>query len=387
VLFGAGQAFGQAVGVVASEDVGTKGKLRLFGFGGNISVYDSTGITGPAESYSNQLSFFFSPTWHIGKALLKDTWFNKMSMGARLVVSGELSGNDPSFRGQLYSSTSLFTPGAGGLPDDLNPGFNGVVRGAPANQINGTERIWTVSDLWYNVDLPSVYKIPVLGVGISANLRAVIPTSQLSRNNGLLFGLSPSLSLSRAWFKGKFSVAYIARFTKFWFDSAYPKYNAISDTVNVNGRQETTYQPSTTGAVNREWSVWNALNVNYNPTDKLSISALFLLIHTFGYPNSTNCTVPGVPTANLCTDGQAVGDVVGPGQRVQVDSSWFQFSVGYDVLPWLNLGVGLSTFQNVRNNGLGFANPFLRTTPTVNATTIYAGPSINFETLYSSLVK
>jgi hypothetical protein len=81
--------------------------------------------------------------------------------------------------------------------------------------------------------------------------------------------------------------------------------------------------------------------------------------------------VAGVAGANLCSDGQAVGDVIGPGQRAQRDSSWFLGEISYKFLPWFTGGFGVSTYQPIRKEGLGLANPFFRTIPTANVTTLY----------------
>jgi hypothetical protein len=398
LLFGSGQALAQkaesnrnqkgtaAVGVVSSDDLNTeKGSLPLYGFGGSLSFYDSSGITGPnGDSYENSVAFYIEPIWHVGKLFWKNTFFEKMSIGARLLVSTEITGNEAGYRGQQFNSPQLFDAG---VPGAILVNQNATASSVPGQQISGTGRIWTTSDLWLNVDHPQLYTIPVVDVKIGGNLRGIFPTSLLSRDVGLQGGISPAVSFGRSFFKKRLTVGYTFRFIKYFFENTTQNYNAINQPVVVNGQQVTPYQPSTTGVLNPEWAVWHALNAKVQITKKLDISATYLFISNFTYPNSTNCTVQGVPGANLCTDGQAVGDVIGPGQRAQRDAQWFLGSINYDFLDWLSAGIGISTYQPLRKEGLGIANPFLRTVATANLTTIFAGGTFTFEKFYTHVIK
>ena len=114
------------------------------------------------------------------------------------------------------------------------------------------------------------------------------------------------------------------------------------------------WRPPTTGRANPNYGFVHFLSLGIDLPRGFSIEADWFLFNVFAHA-LPGCSVDGVPAADLCADGAALGDARNPAQR---DSEWFLLEADWKPVSWGTIGVGLSTFQPVRHPDGGIANPF-----------------------------
>src|SRR5205823_2397292 len=98
----------------------------------------------------------------------------------------------------------------------------------------------------------------------------------------------------------------------------------------VNGQSVDPWRPPHTGRLNPDYGFVHFFGVGLDLPKGFSIEADYFLFNLYT-PELTQCGVPGVPTANLCTDGKLVGDARNPAQR---DSEWLFFEVDWKPVSW-----------------------------------------------------
>lgn len=366
--------FAAILTLLASSPALAGGKL------GAISLWEVSGITGGGESYQNQLALLLEPSlklgylWPSAPALLRP-----LKLGVELELSTELAGNDASFRGAQFASPSFLPGGAEAIA--INQA--GVAAQAQAGQIDGTGRRALLSDLWIGLSHPALYRIPWLELDLGGRLALTLPTSTPSLNAGLRAALSFGISLSRSFWK-RLELSWSLRHAQYFYRHPTADVAPLdAGFVEVNGRLEPLYQPQRSADLNPSFAFVNVFAATLELSKRFSLSASYTLTNTFTYALGA-ASVPGVPAADLCADGQALaaasgGSVVGCGGRAERDSHWFQLQLEIELWPALSLSLGLSTLQPLRHEGGAVSNPFLQTIPTANYTTLELGLSVDLE--------
>ncbi len=333
-------------------------KVPFYGLSFDFTINDGTGLNSVGQNYRNDLIFYFEPTWNVGARFFKKTWAKTFAIAARFSVTQELSGtDDSSFNGVSntgpHGTCSNITPSSnGGLVDPTTVGYCN-----PA----GNDRRADYSDVWLTFKLPKVYTIPKLAVSISPSLRFVLPTSQESRYQTLQIAMTPSVSLSRNFWKDRIHVGYGLGFTKNFHSQPIgqidPQTGGLAGTTGGNSFDGTVgtsisnfyNDPSRVGSV-------GGYNVNYQVTqsfsggivfnDKWSFDILYLLLNAYTYDPGCNYAVNG-QSYDLCQSGNAVAansgsslnrDTKGPNQV-------FWATLGYQPLDWLGVSLALITFS------------------------------------------
>ena len=348
---------------------------RFQGFDLAVSLTDSTGLSFAPGSYYNVLSLWLEPSFHLGRRLLPGTWWAPFAVSLRMPIDFELSSNDPRFRGPGFSSASLYaTPEA--IPiavvRDASLAAWGTTDGAVRNPVQ-------VGDLWLTVQHPKLFKVPALDVVVGASLRLVAPVSPQSRNTGLVTTTSLGVFLDRVL--GPLDVNYAGRFAKYFFTRTSPAIaSSLPDPV-INGQTTELWRPSSTGIPNPDYGYIHALGAAVQLPWGLSLGASYTLFHVKPLPLS-GCGVPDVPTADVCTDGPAVGPVA---QGTWRHDQAFQANLDWTGGP-VTLSLGLSTFRGLRAPDGTVAQPFVHVTRD-NATTLYLSVSTSAEELARALDK
>jgi len=349
----------------------------LRGFDLDVTLWSVSGIQGAEESYENQLSLYLQPAFNLGKQFFRGRWAEPISIRARLLVEGELAGNSASFRGSGFASPGLLRE----VPEQVAIAQSNGASATPFGRVEGPRRRVAISDLWLSVQHDRVVTIPKLGIDVAVGARVVLPTSLESRIAGLYVAPSLNLGLTRrVWW---LTFNYGLRATKYFYATKVNPIGAIDGgTVLVNGQPVTPDTLGSTGILNPEWSVVNSFSAVLSLPKGFSFELDYFLFNTFTY-QLDQCRVAGVPTADVCADGLALGDVRRPGPR---DSQWFLAELGYQPVSYLTLGLGLSTFGPVRKPDGSIANPFVRVSRD-NLTTVYLALSINAEALANAARK
>ncbi len=346
---------------------------------GSLGIWDISGVTGDSESYENQLVFVLSPRVKLGRIWSAAPMIlAPVSLSAELSLGVELAGNDGRFRGSNFSGPA----GTPGGAEAIAVNELGMVTGADSGQVDGTARRALLSDLWFGVSQPRLYRVPLLGVDVGAAVSLLLPTSAPSQNTGLHASLGGGVTLGRSFF-GRLDLGYSFRYSHYFYAHTTNDVRTLSGEVEINGRLEPVYQPNRGTALNPEFALINEFSLDLRLIAGLSLAASYSLVNTFTHALS-GVEISGAALADPCADAMAVaaaagGEVVACGDRAQRDSHWFQLHLTYQVLPMLGIKAGLSTMQPVRHEGGGISNPFVQNVPTANYTTLELGLRVGFE--------
>jgi hypothetical protein len=334
------------------------------GFDLELTLTETSGVVFLPEAYANQLGVAFAPRYALGERWFRGRWAQPLSLSAAFLLSHELTGNDPRFRGGRFPSAALFQK----EPDRL-----GLIEG----QVDGTGRRLAPEDLSFSLAHPKIYELLGGAVVAHAELKVVLPTSGPSLLSGLL--AAPSAALGARWTVGPVEVGYVLRGTQYFFSTPIAPIAPLMEPVIVNGQEVEPYRPSSSTSANPSFGLANALSVSAELPHRLSASVEYTLIHTV-LSALLGCAVEGVPTADLCRDGAELGYVQTRGQR---DSGAFAAEVGWRAQEGLALALGLSTFRPVRLPDGQLANPLWSLTRD-NATTVYLSATFGAAALLAS---
>lgn len=348
----------------------SEGKLHFSGLDLGLAVADNSGLYFHRESYYNVLSVELEPSFALGRvAAGKDSWWAELALSARLTLDFELSSSEPGFRGTTFTRSQLFN-----APEGI------ALAQAGAGTADGlARRPVRASDLQLQLSHGKLFIIPGLGVEVGGSVRAVAPVSTSSRNLGLITAPSAALSLGRSF--GPLEAGYDFRFTKYFYARTAPKVVGETDTFWLNGKQETTWRPDSTGVPNPDYGFIHGVSLALHLPKGFGLSASYLLFLTRPHPTQ-GCGVPGVPTANLCLDGVEVGAVDKAPWRME---QAFSASVDYDPGP-VALSLGLATMRPWRQADGKVAQPFVFINA-YNYTTVSLSLSTSPETLARFLDK
>lgn len=199
-------------------------------------------------------------------------------------------------------------------------------------------REWIVSDLLLDVSYsPTVLKIPVVDVKVLPNLRLTFPTSIVSRGQSMMLGLGPGFSLAREFslLKGKWlksvEVTYGFRATKYFHE--YATQQLDSETIcSLTNPENASCQH--TGDRNRSWRFSNFLEGKVLILEQLAFAVDLFFFNDLVYGlEAESVKVENGPTVEL-----------GESNVNHRASAWMIFDLSYDVLKWLSLSAGVSTY-------------------------------------------
>jgi len=307
------------------------GPLRLKGFDLEVSIASSSGVYFTREAYTNTLSLAFDPSFAIGRRFFEGRWLEALTLGVHLPVEIELTGADPRFRGRGFRTAGLIdTPEQAPIAEAQVPP-PGQISGAAADPV-------LLGDTWLGITHGKLFEIPRAKINFGAGLRAVLPTSAASRNAGLITAASVGIFADRAF--GPASVGYSVRPTKYFFTRSSPAIKPLNQPVLVNGQEIMPEVADSTGTFNPDWGIVHGLNAGVDLPADLSVSASYLLLHVAPLRPST-CLVDGVPLANTCDDGPAVGNL---NPNALSHDQWFTFELAWK--PKLaTVALGVSTYR------------------------------------------
>jgi hypothetical protein len=201
-------------------------------------------------------------------------------------------------------------------------------------------REWIVSDLMLDaVYSPSWMTIPKVDVAVSPSLRLGFPTSIASRGRSLMMTLSPGVAFRRSFklLKGRslqsVGLTYAFRAYKYFheYTTAQIDTNAICSLTNPDN-------PGClhSGTRNRSWRFGNTFEVRLQLLEKLSLTMDVMLFNDLLY---------GMGDRDVVLDDS--------GAEIELSSSdvnhraavWALIDVSYDLLDWLWLSAGVSTYH------------------------------------------
>ncbi len=355
-----------------SIEVKKEAPTRFYGFGLDFTMWDSTGLN--AVNYSNSMAFLFEPSWNLGKVFFPGTRFSRLAIAGRWLINREFAGYDEAQYSQ-YSNNgyavrcSNLTPSTNGGTVDPN-----AVNRCQYDSAYRTDQ----GDIWLTVKNPKIVTIPYAQININPSIRFVLPASAESRYQTMYFSMSPAIGANRSFFDGKLTVGYSFLFTKYFNQYTTPGQATdgapLRDTLVSNNLQFADIAPTnanfltdpshvgTIGGYNPNYGFMHIFAVDVAPTDKLSISALYLLIDTFAYAAQCQYTVNGQPY-DLCTAGDQVAQNSGSNiLRVgHKDSQVLWITVGYQVLDWLNINAAWINWAPQRKPDGSLRQPFIST--------------------------
>jgi hypothetical protein len=142
-----------------------------------------------------------------------------------------------------------------------------------------------MSDITLTLAASKFVTIPVLEIGVSANVALIGPVSKASHAKTMLFGLRPGLSLSRNFdVLAGINLGYSFAISKYFYEAttAQNEEAAISNCATTGGCEE--YQ--NTGLRNASWGLSNVFSLSIAFIEQLSLDASFGIKHSFLYEQS-----------------------------------------------------------------------------------------------------
>ncbi len=189
---------------------------------------------------------------------------------------------------------------------------------------------------------PKWMKIPFLDISVNPSFSIYLPTGTYSKRKSLLMTIAPGVALRRSFklLKGKFlkeiGLTYGFRFSKYLngYETA-----SLDSTGICGGSDIDPSQPScvSSGSRNVSYRIVNSFGFSLKVMEKLSVGATLFVINDMLYDIEGQDYEVGNGNPSV-----AIGD----SEINHRGSLWGIFSIDYDVLPWMSLSVGTSTFYN-----------------------------------------
>jgi len=147
-----------------------------------------------------------------------------------------------------------------------------------------------VQDLWLSVGASRLYRIPVVDIDVSTDLRVTLPTSKVSRARTLALALGPGLGLEREiplGSAGTLTVGYSARFSILLHQhtTAERETPLIPGCGLASGGCDSQLN---TGLRNSQLRLGQGLDVTYDPLDWLGFTVSYLHTVDWLYPIEGN---------------------------------------------------------------------------------------------------
>ncbi|MCC6746666.1 MAG: hypothetical protein IT371_03345 [Deltaproteobacteria bacterium] len=212
-------------------------------------------------------------------------------------------------------------------------------------------RQWVISDLLFDaVYEPKWMKIPLLDIKVTPSIRLSAPTSLVSQGRSLILGFTPGVNLKRGfdlrkgtWLK-KIELMYGLRVAKNFH--RYAQASVDSDRFGCVGVDRPECQHS--GLRNVNWRFTNMFSALLHVHPKLSFTASFSVMNDLLY---------GLPEQTVPTNGGVV--VTLPASEVNHKAAlWAVFDVSYEVMSWLSLSLGASTYHPQLAPDSSYYTPF-----------------------------
>ncbi len=201
-------------------------------------------------------------------------------------------------------------------------------------------------------------------IHVGADLRIAFPTSKTSRAATRLLAIGPGLSVSRAFPFG-FTVAYGGRYS-YRFHRYTTAQNESPSIACGNPLAAECAEFITTGKRNAHSDLTHGPSIAFNPIEKLSINATFLLTHLWLYPLSAAPAELGPIAAAVDTPVRSY--------------TTFDLSVTWQLFRPIALTVGALTFSpQINTSGTRYFPLFNRNT------TLYLDASFDIEAAVSGL--
>ena len=392
-----GRAVAQTSGLLVDENKRETPKFGGFHF--DLGIYDGSNLNNVGHNYSNALSFYFEPSWDVGRAFsaLRNGPLKNMQITGRFVLTAGLAGTED---GYFSGNTTSSPQGTCGNPGVSTNG--GVVDPGSVAYCNpsSAHRRADYSDTWLTLRLPSVYKIPKALISISPALRFIFPSSAESQYQTLLVSITPSLGLSRSFWKGHIRVGFSFGVNKSFHKDATAHYtggdNGTASTQGGNaydggtgsGLSNFYADPSrqaTVGGLNTNFSLLSVVSTGLQFNDKWSADLLYIVSNNYPYGQGCTATTQG-QDVNLCANGSAVAgqsnsQLWRPGRR---DYQTFWASVTYQPFQWIGFSLSWINSAPLWKPDSTYRQGFISTD--YNAfTTISFGTSISIDHVVSAL--
>jgi hypothetical protein len=348
----AGVARGQGAGLSVSAK-GADKPPRFYGFTGEITFADASGLNAVGQNYRNDLTWYFQPRWQIGRMFLRGTRWAGLTLAARFIVTQNLTGVDPANFSGNGGPSPMGTCG--------NPTVNnGVLDPTTVQYCNYEQpaRRTDYSDLWLTLAAPRVYTIPKIGFHINPSLRFILPTSVQSRQATTIMSITAFLGTGRSFFNGKWRVGYSFGFNK-WFHThttggiEYRLSQAAAQGGNPwdgsAGAQLSNFMLDPTRGgdfqYNTNFTLQNIFSTGVQLHEKVAFDLLYFTGSSQVYGAPCTIQVNGY-TIDTCATGDAVAANSGtwldrPGWR---HSQVIWASLDYSPLDWLTLTLAYITF-------------------------------------------
>jgi hypothetical protein len=327
---------------------------RFYGFAFDLSFWDGSNLN--AVNYSNIFAFLFEPVWNFGKVAFKDTRFASMALAGRLVME------IPFF---TYDEAYIDPTSDNGLPQpcsNVTTSTNGGLVDPTAFQRCGTYRKYRAhfGDALLTLKNPKIVEIPYAKINVNPSITFSLPTSLESQFANLYLGVGAGLGVTRSFFDGKLTVGYSFGATKFFHQYNVPVYrtNPIGDGAITNNYDTQTGfsqgyigDPTYLGnsaSFNSDYGFRHTFLADLAPTDKIGVTALYILIDTFkNAPEHCDITYNG-QSYNICDSTNAVAGVPVQFHGHPIPSQVIWITAGYQALDWLNVNIAYITWSPTR---------------------------------------
>jgi hypothetical protein len=203
-----------------------------------------------------------------------------------------------------------------------------------------------LSDLMLDANyMPDWLTIPVVDVRVSPSLRLAFPTSIVSRGRSMVMSIGPGVAFKRSfpllkgkWFKQLF-LTYAFRPTLYLHEYAEASVDVRTGCTNIN-RPECQHR----GRRNRAWRLTNSLMAQVQVTDKLSAGIMLFLMNDILYDLDGGSERIQIAPENY-DGGSSELEIESPSSEINHrGATWAILDVSYDLLDWLSLSVGVSTY-------------------------------------------
>jgi hypothetical protein len=209
---------------------------------------------------------------------------------------------------------------------------------------------WQVADLWLDfVYKPEFLTIPKLNIKASPNMRFVLPTSDESIARSMVMAIAPGFNLTREFklHKGKYfnrlDLAYMFKYTKYFYKYANAQINATLGCGDY-------FRPECehSGRRNPSHNFMNGFDATLQITNKLSFDFFAAFFNTLLYPLQETTVDVGNGAPPL---------VLGPTTMNHTAKAWFMMTIAYEVLDWMSLSAGTSTYYGQLNVNSSYETP------------------------------
>jgi hypothetical protein len=226
--------------------------------------------------------------------------------------------------------------------------------------------IW--SDVLLDLAWTAVYTIPAVDILITPKIRIELPASLASQAKTLYLALGPGFDLTKifdVW--GGITLQYSFRYTKYF--NQYT--STLSEEPLLECPEKGPCQYDVIGPQNPSHRFLNDFILEVRPIPKFYIAATVEVRNYLTYK---------VPEAEVDT---LTGSVTLPssGKRHQ-GLMWYVFDIGYDILPYLTVSVGTSTYNPMLNPESEYYPPFFN-----RYTNLYLDIALDMDGMINAIVK